>query len=124
MRKALLELGYKNVETWDKRKKHQPGKQRYQYFDWKIKDKYDAVIGLHPDEASDHIILYATKNRVPFLICPCCAIGGATTYWGARNNFKSWLIYLKGLAEKENFKVIETLLPMNGKNLVLIGYPN
>jgi len=38
LRLALREMGYNNVETWDKRFRHIKGRQRYQYFNWQIKE--------------------------------------------------------------------------------------
>lgn len=114
-RAALADLGYKNVETWDRRFRHLPGKQKYSLFDYKTAPHYEAVIGMHPDEASDHIILYAAKHGVPAAICPCCTKPSATTYWGM-NKYKFWVEHLLGLAKEKKMKVRHESMKFNGKN--------
>jgi len=121
---ALLQKGFKNVISWDKRKKTAKNRRgyRYGYFDWRIKEKYDAVVAMHPDEGTDHSILYAVKNRVPALVCPCCIKWDAKVYWGDGSNFNNWVNHLIRIAE--NMTVEKQWLRMNGRNLVLIIKPN
>jgi hypothetical protein len=120
---ALREKGY-NVTTFDKRKgrRNRPGRFQYQYrwFNENIKDKFNLLVGMHPDEATDVIILEAAKRKIPFVVCPCCVKPYAVPFCGA-HNYWTWVKHLKRLAHKNGFTVIETLLRMNGKNLVLIG---
>jgi hypothetical protein len=33
------------------------------------------VVGLHPDQATEHIVEACLRNRVPFVIVPCCVYG-------------------------------------------------
>lgn len=103
LRCALAERGLTNVETWDKRSKRKEGKQRYAYFNWETAPLYDAVVAMHPDEGTDHSILYAAKYGVPAFICPCCAKGSAVTYWG-RNKYHDWVKHLLKLAEDRGLK--------------------
>ncbi len=120
----LWQAGYKNITSWDKR--HRNGKNRkgyrYGYFSWQEKERYDAVIGMHPDETTDHIIKYAVKNKVLAILCPCCIKPSAELFWEA---YKSWLWigHLKRIAWDGGLEVIETILRMNGKSLVLICKP-
>jgi 2-polyprenyl-3-methyl-5-hydroxy-6-metoxy-1,4-benzoquinol methylase len=68
---ALRQQGYKEVVTFDRRKKHiRGGKIDYhqRYFGEKVKDKkydFNLIVGMHPDEATDHIIIEATKRGIP-----------------------------------------------------------
>ena len=122
LRSNLEEKGFSGVETWDKRFKHTAGKQIYRYFDYKTAPKYDAVIGMHPDEGTDHIIMYAGLNKVPAIICPCCVKPSAAMYWG-NHKYKLWLEHLKKLAASLNLKVEEVKLKIVGRNDVLMLTP-
>jgi len=119
---ALYQEGFKKVTSWDKRKKTASNRRgyRYGYFHWKVKEKYDAIVALHPDEATDHSILYAAKHRIPALICPCCIKWDAVPYWGNGSRFDCWVKHLIILAEKRSMVVRQTVLKMHGRNLVLI----
>lgn len=74
LKAALYRLGWRGVTTIDARHrlaKHRPGQcyGRFNYRDWR---RWSLVLGMHPDEATDHIVLYAVRNLVPFVVCPCC----------------------------------------------------
>lgn len=118
---ALSQLGYKNIVSIDKRKKYAKGRKnyRYGYFAWNTSEKFDAIIGMHPDEATDHIILYAAKHKVKAIVCPCCVKPSAQTYWG-QHSYNNWMQHLKNLAQINGLNVQECRLPMDGKNQVLI----
>ena len=123
---SLRQLGYSKIETWDKRlatarKVHRNG-YRFGYFDFKTAPKYDAVVAMHPDEGTDHCILYAGLHRVPAIICPCCIKPSAVQFWDNRN-YTKWLKHLMTLAENQNLNVEQFKLPMNGKNDVLVLRP-
>lgn len=125
LKAELYRLGYKKVTCWDKRRKLARGRagQKYQYFDYKNAPRdYNAVVAMHPDEATDHVILYAVKHQIPALICPCCIKPSATTFNGNQSEH-DWLLHLKRLAYSGNSEVIETSLPISGKNHVLILKP-
>lgn len=119
---ALRQRGFQEIISWDKRKKNASNRKgyRYGYFDWRTGEKYDAVIAMHPDEGTDHAIMYAAKHMVPALVCPCCIKPDASVYWG-NHRFKNWVNHLKSLAN--NMLIQEVYLPMNGKSLVLILKP-
>jgi hypothetical protein len=122
---AMRQLGFSHITSWDKRKRTSKNRRgyRYGYFDYRCKEQYDAVVAMHPDEGTDHAILYAGLRRVPALVCPCCVKPDAVPFWGT-HKFSHWVAHLKILAEKHNLFVQEYLLRMNGKNLVLILKPN
>lgn len=125
---ALRERGFNSIESWDKRSKKQRrvnNKQnwRYQWFDYRsAPDHYEAVVAMHPDEGTDHAILYAAKQRVPAIICPCCIKPSASAFW-EKHNYNLWIKHLVRLANKANMEVQRTVLKMNGKNDVLIIRP-
>lgn len=118
---ALRQRGFSNITSWDKRKKNGKNRKghRYGWFNWKCKEEYGAVLAMHPDEATDHAILYAGKHKVPALVCPCCVKSDAVVFWG-KHTFKEWVKHLKRLADNNGLSVQEEYLPMVGKNLVLI----
>ncbi len=97
LRQALFEKGFSDVTTWDKRNKRVQGNQRFEYFNWETAPEYDILVAMHPDEGTDHSILYAAKWGIDAFICPCCAKGSAVTYWGYNCRHKSYKILKKGL---------------------------
>lgn len=125
MREALYERGFCKTETWDKRTvrlKNGHGKQRFEYFEWNKAPSYDGVIGMHPDEATDHIIKYCGLHRVKGLICPCCVKASAEVYWG-RNKYKDWANHLEKLANSSNLEFYWFKMPFNGRNDAMLLMP-
>jgi len=122
---ALRERGYGQVTLFDKRRQHVRVKGidfRYQYFGPGIKDDFDILVGMHPDEATDVIITEAARRKIPFAVCPCCVKPTAKPFFG-QYTYTNWIEHLKRLAIQLGFKLMETVLPMNGKNIVLVGRP-
>lgn len=121
----LYRLGYTRVTAWDRRHKlakRRPG-QVYQLFDYKQAPRdYQLVVGMHPDEATDHIILYAVRHRVPFIVCPCCVKPSAAGYAGAPF-FPAWYRHLERIAKEGRMEIETVKLPMEGKNTVMMGRP-
>ncbi len=123
---SMRQLGFSQIETWDKRlamtrKVHRRG-YRFGYFDYKTAPKYDAVVAMHPDEGTDHCIMYAGLHRVPAIICPCCVKPSAVAFWSDRK-YPAWLKHLANLAKEQYLKIEEYKLPMNGRNDVLVLTP-
>lgn len=117
---ALKERGF-NVTTFDKRKyKANKINYQYRYFDSTVKENFDLMVGMHPDEATDVIIVEAAKRSIPFAIVPCCIMPNAIPYWG-QHSYKQWIEHLKKSAQKLGYQVYEKQLKMNGCNLVLYG---
>jgi hypothetical protein len=122
---ALRQLGYKKVISWDKQRRNASPRSNYHYdyFNYNNAPRdYDAVVAMHPDEATDHAIMYAAKHKVPAIVCPCCVKPSAVVYWGDNNEHR-WIAHLKQLAEKNGLEVTETMLKMSGRNRVLICKP-
>lgn len=127
LRAALWERGFRRVTCWDrqhKMAKARPG-QRFQLFDYRhAPPDYVLAVGMHPDEASDHVVLWAARHRRPFILCPCCIKPSASTYWGSRSSHRSWNDHLARLAVSAGMTVTETCLQMKGRNVVMIGRPD
>lgn len=124
LRLSLAEKGYKNVETFDKRTYHiRQGKQRFQYFDYKsAPNNYDGIVGMHPDEGTDHIILYCGKHRVKGIICPCCIKPSAVAYWNDYN-YHEWKRHLEKLADDNGLVYNWKTIGISGRNDILIINP-
>ncbi len=119
---ALRQAGFENVITFDIRNvRVRKVDYKRRLFNNSIKEEFDLLVGLHPDEATDHIIMEAAKRKIPFVIVPCCVKPDAATYWGSKSSERDWLKHLTKLAEKQGFEVIELTLKINGKNKVLMG---
>lgn len=121
---CLRERGFTKVTTVDKRKKNSLNKKGHKYslFDYRTSEKFDAVVAMHPDEGTDHAIMYASLHKIPAVICPCCVKPSAATYWG-NHKFDSWKKHLQNLAEKYGMTVQWTKMKINGKNEVMILKP-
>lgn len=121
----LRPYGY-NVTTFDKRKgrKNRPGRFQYQYrfFNSSIKEDFDLLVGMHPDEATDIIILEAGRRRVPYAVVPCC-IKPTVIKIRENYNFTNWVKALKQLATSNSLSVNEAYLRITGKRLILYGRP-
>lgn len=116
--------GFRSVVSWDERPKCAGPRRNYRYalFDYRSAPRgYDAVVGMHPDAGTDHIIAYATKHRKPFIVCPCCVMPSATRLEDV--GYDGWLRHLTRLAADSAFKVETIILPMAGRNVVLAGTP-
>jgi len=35
----------------------------------------DLIVGMHPDESTSEIVMYAVKHSIPFAVVPCCVKG-------------------------------------------------
>lgn len=122
---ALRQHGFENIVSWDKRPRNGKPRRcyRYGYFDWKSAPRdYQLVVAMHPDEGTDHAIMYAAKHRLPFIICPCCAKPDAVPYSG-KTHWQAWNKHLMHLARTKNMDVQLVELSMQGRNVVMIGRP-
>ena len=117
LREAMRRRGYKTVDSFDKRN----GKSGLFHWD-QAPGKYQAIVGLHADQATDHAVLFALKHRIPFLIVPCCIKPSATTY--KPKSYHKWLEYLTCIGESGNMRVAQSHLSIRGCNIVLSGVPN
>ncbi len=122
----MYRRGFRSIVSWDRRTKRYTGPRRnYRYvlFDYRSAPRdYDAIVGMHPDGATDHIVAYAVKHRKPFVVCPCCVVPSATKLEDI--GYDGWMRHLTGMALDAMFKVETMVLPMMGRNLVLVGTPS
>lgn len=79
----------------------------------------DLIVGMHPDEATSEIVMYAVKHHIPFAVVPCCVKGRHST--GLR--YQGWLNKLKSLARQSGYSIYEAQLKMTGKNIAIVGKP-
>lgn len=126
LRSALIKRGVQApaITTWDKFRgmKRAPGFKRM-WFDYTTApNEYDLVLGMHPDEGTDHIIAFATMHHVPFVICPCCILPSAWEFYGEKN-YRAWCNHLINLARRDEMRVEEFSLPMQGCSTVIVGRP-
>ena len=121
---ALRERGYRKITSWDRRQKTPYNRHghRYGWFTADTMAQYDAVVAMHPDEATDHALLYAAHRRVPAIICPCCVRPSAIGFWQAYK-YSVWCAHLDTLAQQHHLTVQWTTLPINGRNDVMILTP-
>lgn len=66
---SLKEKGFSNVTTFDKRNKFGRVRNisfRYSFFSHLLTEFFSLVIGMHPDEGTDELIMYAVINRIPW----------------------------------------------------------
>ena len=80
-----------------------------------------AIIGLHPDEAAGKIVDVAVKNRIPFVIVPCCVFCRLFPNRLMPRNGKvvsSYEDLLEYLMSKHE-SIRKAQLPFQGKNIVL-----
>ena len=87
--------------------------------DYAAKQVPDLVVGMHPDEATSEIVLYAVKHRIPFAVVPCCIKGRHSA--GLR--YSGWLNKLIALARQGGYVTNRHVLKISGKNDVLAGRP-
>jgi hypothetical protein len=120
----LRKLGYADVTTYDKRRECSCGRPGYVYgwFRWDQPAGFDAVVALHPDEGTDHALLYAISNRVPAVVCPCCISPSGAAYGGNRT-YPAWFAHLVRLAQRGRMRVTTAKLAMTGRNDVIIATP-
>ena len=125
LQSALRQLGYRTVTSWDKRKKYAKNRHGYHYGHFHFADapKYDAIVAMHPDEGTDHAVMYAGKYKVPGIICPCCVKPSAVPYYNRHHEYRTWLEHLEQLAENQGMKVAWAKIEINGRNDVMILLP-
>ena len=125
LRAAFQSRGIHNITTWDKRRSvpaHKPGFRRAWFDHRTAPNDYGLVLGMHPDEGTDHIVLFAAKNRVPFAVCPCCVKPSAAPFHGERE-YEAWCRHVAGLARAGGMRVDVLRLAMKGCSNVVIGRP-
>jgi len=70
-----------------------------------------ALLGMHPDEATESIVDAAVNLRRPFAIVPCCVF----PLDGRPRSFGAWIDHLRG----KSLAIRSAFLPFSGRNRVL-----
>lgn len=121
------DFGYNNVTTFDKEKRRIRMKgvnYRHKEFIPRDGKRFDLLVGLHPDEATDLIIYTAGKWKVPFIVCPCCPKPNVTNVSEKVSlNYNGWVRHLETFAQRCGFYTRKRKIDIDGKNIVLIGLP-
>lgn len=81
---------------------------------------FDVLLGMHPDGATEALILGAAAHGATVFVVPCCTIN-ATTVRGGTLDYEGWVRHLRLLGEHRGLELQETDLPMSGRKLVLWG---
>jgi len=97
------------------RRKRIQFRQIHSEFHAEMTEDYDLIIGLHPDQATEEIC-YAAKIR-PVILVPCCK------YWNGIENHGAASLSdtIRKFFRQNKIEWWETLLEINGKNLVFIA---
>jgi len=118
---AMRQIGFNNITTYDKQYKKKNPKliYRYQFFNYKTTDTFETIVAMHPDEGTDHALMYALIHYIPAILCPCCVKPSALLF-NESYKFNNWCNHLTRIADKYNRKTEWITLKMNGRNKVLI----
>ena len=84
-----------------------------------------AVVGLHPDQATEAIVDEALRARMPFAVVPCCvypSLFPARRLRAGGQGVRRYRGFLQYLREKDA-RVRVARLPLGGRNLVLYVLP-
>jgi len=84
-----------------------------------------AVVGMHPDQAAEHICDFALKYKIPFALVPCCVYSKQFPKRKLPDGtlVKSYEQLLQHLQSKDP-RIRKNRLPFEGKNIVLWYDPN
>eukprot|EP00944_MAST-04C_sp_MAST-4C-sp1_P011037 g11037.t1 len=79
-----------------------------------------AVVGMHPDQAAEHICDFALKYEIPFAVVPCCVYSKQFPKRKLPDGtlVKSYEQLLQHLQSKDR-RIRKNRLPFEGKNIVL-----
>ena len=122
LRAALYRRGHQNAVTFDKRRgRWKPPGQHYRWgmFTGSEPDRFDLLVGMHPDAATDRIIAGAIRRQIPFAVVPCCAIPSVWPFEGP--DYSAWVDHLTARAADAGYRVTEECLPIQGRSLMLVG---
>eukprot|EP00658_Telonema_sp_P-2_P002895 TRINITY_DN11067_c0_g1_i1.p1 TRINITY_DN11067_c0_g1~~TRINITY_DN11067_c0_g1_i1.p1 ORF type:complete len:322 (+),score=46.16 TRINITY_DN11067_c0_g1_i1:162-1127(+) len=83
-------------------------------------ERCSAVVGMHPDEATDPIVDMALKAHKPFAVVPCCVFPHTNTHRRLRDgsSVRSYQEYCRFLMEKDP-GIRSVRLPFDGRNLCI-----
>ena len=122
MQAALRKRDFTNVVSMDICHSYAKGRSGYKYglFTRDEPAQFDLVVAMHPDDATDHAILYAVDHSIPWFVCPCCVRPAAVPCKSGRNDYWRWIDHLRTIGGGQG--TVETItLPMKGRNVALMG---
>ena len=121
LNKTLKSYGFENIITFDTRKNKIKNIQyKRKLFSDDCDFKFDLLVGMHPDNATDVIIKEAETQKIPFIIVPCCILPTITKFTMQRS-YTNWCKHLIKFAESLKFNVKSTILSISGSNVVIWG---
>lgn len=124
---ALRRLGYQNVVPFEP-KPRKGGHvrrlgMRVGLFNAALEAPFDVVVGMHPDDGTDHVLDAAVRSRGTLaIVVPCCVRPSAWPWpeaFGASH--WAWLGHLVKESKRRGLRLGGTSLPMTGRNTVLYG---
>ena len=79
-----------------------------------------AVVGMHPDQAAEHICDFALKYKIPFALVPCCVYSKQFPKRKLPDGtlVKSYEQLLQHLQSKDP-RIRKNRLPFEGKNIII-----
>ncbi len=120
----LSRIGY-NVESWEPKPRRESYYDKVKHtckitrktfnHDSKVSKIPDIIVGMHPDEATVEIILFANKYNISFVIVPCCVKGEVRYICNVGNKYKNWINRLKQIAGNCEHE----FLNISGKNAIV-----
>lgn len=115
----LTAWGYQ-VVTIDPKTQNRAVFHRRQMFTLNYPVSTNAIVGLHPDGATEIIIRQAANHGIPFAIVPCCVMPILTNFKGDE---AAWIKHLLNYADNLGFDAQEFTLTAPGKNVAIMGRP-
>eukprot|EP01038_Epipyxis_sp_PR26KG_P009435 gene9435-12714_t len=83
------------------------------------------IVGVHPDQATEHIIDFSLRNNKPFAIVPCCVCNKQfpkrkTSDGMSVKVYKDFIDYL--IAKSDSIKAVQ--MDFEGRNILLYSIPS
>lgn len=96
-------------------------KQSVRFFDYRKEKGHNLVVAMHPDEGTDHAVMYAKQHNCQAFICPCCVRPSAVDRGhNGRSKFE-WRRHLQELVSEMRTEWVT--LPIQGDADVLMIWP-
>ena len=92
---------------------------------WDRIEHCSAIVGMHPDGATEAIVDFALASNKPFAVVPCCVYSALapTRRNAAGKRVTEYAAFVQYLREKAPGRIGVEQLPFEGKNLVVFSLP-
>ena len=92
---------------------------------WTLLTSCSAIVGMHPDGATESIVDFALATGKPFAIVPCCVYSTLCPKRrdGLGRRVSTYRAFIEYLVAKAPDRIGVAALPFEGKNLVLYARP-